>query len=279
MANTAPKPFVFVLMPFEATFGDVYQLGIKPAAEGAGAYCERIDDQIFAESILARIYNQIAKADLIVADMTGRNPNVFYEVGYAHALGKTVVLLTQSPDDIPFDLKHYPHIVYGSSITALKNELGRRVAHHLAGPPDHPEPLPRLQFTIAGTSIVADACIEVPYDGFHDQHYSLPIGINNRSDVPFDGSDISAGLVLPKEFQPPHPYAVAQLEDKRFLYDVGPVGRILPSAWSTHLVHLPRVTIQFLLSSESPPVPAELRVFTPVASLVTNFSLRFFQPR
>jgi hypothetical protein len=74
---TTPKPFVSVLMPFDAAFADVYQLGIKPAAEGAGAYCERIDEQIFAESILGGIYDQIAKADLIVADMTHRNPNVF----------------------------------------------------------------------------------------------------------------------------------------------------------------------------------------------------------
>lgn len=94
MTDTTPKPFVFVLMPFEASFNDIYKLGIKPAAKGAGAYCERLDEQLFAESMLARLYNQIAKADLIVADMTGRNPKVFYEVGYAHALGQTVILLT-----------------------------------------------------------------------------------------------------------------------------------------------------------------------------------------
>ena len=67
-------------MPFDASFDDVYDLGIKPAANSAGAYCERVDEQIFEGSILARVYNQIAKADLIVADMSGRNPNVFYEV-------------------------------------------------------------------------------------------------------------------------------------------------------------------------------------------------------
>src|SRR5689334_18572326 len=114
-------------MPFELAFDDVYQLGIKRAADAAGAYAERVDEQIFNESILQRVYNQIAKADLIVADMTGRNPNVFYEVGYAHALGKTVVLLTTHADDIPFDLKHYPHIVYGGRIVELKRELEKRL--------------------------------------------------------------------------------------------------------------------------------------------------------
>jgi hypothetical protein len=120
--GTRPKPFVFVLMPFEDKFTDVYQFGIKQACEKAEAYAERLDEQIFTESMLQRIYNQIAKADVVIADMTGRNPNVFYEVGYAHALGKVVVLLTQDKDDIPFDLKHYRHIIYENA-TGLSPQL------------------------------------------------------------------------------------------------------------------------------------------------------------
>src|ERR1043166_8940759 len=95
MTSTSPRPFVFVLMPFDRSFNDTYHLGIKSACEMAGAYCERVDEQVFTENILSRIINQIAKADIIVADMSDRNPNVFYETGYAHALGKTVVLLTR----------------------------------------------------------------------------------------------------------------------------------------------------------------------------------------
>src|SRR5438105_9690132 len=125
--STTPKPFVFVLMPFDSGFDDIYKFGIKGAAEDADAYAERIDEQIFSEGILDRVFNQINKADVIVADMTGRNPNVFYEVGYAHALGKIVLLLTQQGDDIPFDLKHHQHIVYGGSIEVLKSQLVRRM--------------------------------------------------------------------------------------------------------------------------------------------------------
>ncbi len=102
--STAPKPFIFVLMPFDEKFDNIYY-GIKEAAEDAGAYAERVDKQIFTEGILDRIFNQISKADVIVAEMTGRNANVFYEVGYAHALNKIVLLLTQKKDDIPFDLE------------------------------------------------------------------------------------------------------------------------------------------------------------------------------
>jgi hypothetical protein len=129
--TTQPKPFVFVLMPFSNDFEDIYEVGIKPACIEAGSYCERVDEQIFDGSILDRVYNQINKADLLVADMTDRNPNVFYEVGYAHALGKRVILLTQRVEDIPFDLRPYPHIVYGDSITTLKAELVKRVSWFL----------------------------------------------------------------------------------------------------------------------------------------------------
>lgn len=89
-------------MPFDGDFDDIYKLGIKQSCIDAGAYCERVDEQIFNESILDRIYNQISKANIVIADMTNRNPNVFYEVGYAHALGKTTILLTKNSDDIPF---------------------------------------------------------------------------------------------------------------------------------------------------------------------------------
>lgn len=118
---TAPRPFIFVLMPFHKDFDDIYFSGIKDTANGVGAYAERVDEQNYSEGIFERIFNQINKADVIVADMTGRNPNVFYEVGYAHALGKIVLLLTQNADDIPFDLKHRPHIVYGTDGGKIKN--------------------------------------------------------------------------------------------------------------------------------------------------------------
>ena len=129
--STAPKPFVFVLMPFEG-FNDIYAFGIQGAAEDAGAYAERVDDQLFTGGILDRIFNQINKADVIVADMTGRNANVFYEVGYAHALGKVVLLVTQLVEDIPFDLKHRPHLVYGGDISKLKSDLTPRIRWAIA---------------------------------------------------------------------------------------------------------------------------------------------------
>jgi len=127
MEDNENKPFVFVLMPFSTVFRNIYRTGIKAACESIGVDCERVDEQIFTESILWKVYSQIAKADIIVAEMTGCNPNVFYEVGYAHALNKQVILLTRDAGGIPFDLKDYPHIIHKGKISKLRTELENKI--------------------------------------------------------------------------------------------------------------------------------------------------------
>jgi nucleoside 2-deoxyribosyltransferase len=79
------------------------------------------------KGILEVVYDQIKSAHVVVADMTGRNSNVYYEVGYAHALGKDVVLLTQRAEDLPFDLRGFNHIIYEGRITVLKEKLAQRL--------------------------------------------------------------------------------------------------------------------------------------------------------
>jgi len=115
--------FAFVLMPFDKKFDDLYRLGIKEVAASVGFLAERLDEQKFAQSMLERINEQIDSADIIIAEMTGQNPNVFYEVGYAHARNKLCILSTTTASDIPFDLKHRRHIVHNASILSLKTAL------------------------------------------------------------------------------------------------------------------------------------------------------------
>lgn len=103
-------------------------MGIKETAAQLDIVAERVDEQIFQEGILERIYRQIDAADIIIADMSGQNPNVFYEVGYAHAKEKICLLLTSDTNDIPFDLKHHRHIVYGDSISNLRDMLTEELA-------------------------------------------------------------------------------------------------------------------------------------------------------
>ncbi len=146
--NRIQNPFIFVLMPFDKSFDDIYEAGIKPVCESCGALCQRVDEQIFTANILHRVYDQISKADLIISEMTGKNPNVFYETGYAHALGKKAILITNHADDIPFDLKHYPHIIYDGKISTLKLELEKRVRWCIENEEDSISSIPNLEGVI-----------------------------------------------------------------------------------------------------------------------------------
>ncbi len=72
----------------------------------------------------------IARSKVVVCDLSGRNANVFYEVGIAHTLGRDVVLITQSHDDVPFDLRHHRYITYlnnSEGLDALRQSLTSRL--------------------------------------------------------------------------------------------------------------------------------------------------------
>ena len=106
---------VFVLMPFEESLDSVYRTLIKGVFEDAGFRVLRADDISSQQNILKDIVVSIREADFIVADLTGSNENVYYELGLAHALRKRVVLLSQDVSKAPFDLRSYRIIAYGTT--------------------------------------------------------------------------------------------------------------------------------------------------------------------
>lgn len=110
-ASSSPAD-LFVLMPFAEGLKPVYEDHIRPVAGKVGLSVARADDFFGADSIISDVWNAINKAKLLIADCTNRNPNVFYELGIAHTLGKTVILMAQSKDDIPFDVQHIRTIIY-----------------------------------------------------------------------------------------------------------------------------------------------------------------------
>jgi hypothetical protein len=236
MEKITLKPFVFVLMPFAKEFDDIYTYGIKPACKEAGAYCERVDEQIFEESILERIYNQILKSDLIVSDMTGRNPNVFYETGYAHALGKQVILLTQNVEDIPFDLKHYPHIVYGGKISMLKDDLKRRVKWCLDSPKrSFSEIGSDLEFYLKGEKLVAGMTtfLQIATTSSGTRSLKFAIDVHNVRNKICDASFIELGLILPLAFENASSTSTIRLPNKLCLHLLEKLGRFLPDGWKS----------------------------------------------
>lgn len=119
---------VSVMMPFSADLAHVYE-SIKQASRNAGFECMRADDIWDHSTIVQDVFSLIFKSYIVVCDFTGKNPNVFYEAGIAHTLGKHVVPITQSANDIPFDLKHHRFATYlnnGEGREKLKRELTSR---------------------------------------------------------------------------------------------------------------------------------------------------------
>jgi hypothetical protein len=102
----------FVLMPFHAPFWDYYEMIIKPAAADAGLYALCSAEIYGTNSVIQDIWNSIWKSAIVIADVTGRNPNVNYELGICHSLGVPTVLITQNIDDVPFDYRHRRCITY-----------------------------------------------------------------------------------------------------------------------------------------------------------------------
>lgn len=109
---TLDPQLCFVLMPFDKTFQALYDDHIKPTVVRAGMRCERADDIQGTTLITWGIWERVNRARFLVAELTGQNANVFYELGLAHALSKDVILITQSMDFVPFDLKAIRCIVY-----------------------------------------------------------------------------------------------------------------------------------------------------------------------
>jgi hypothetical protein len=99
-------------MPFLPLFDAEYERVIKPAIEDAGLVCFRGDEIYTHQSILQDIWHSLRKARLVVAELSGRNPNVMYEIGLAHAIGKPIVLLTRNEEDVPFDLRSLRYVYY-----------------------------------------------------------------------------------------------------------------------------------------------------------------------
>jgi hypothetical protein len=106
------------MMPFDAGFTAVYD-AIRQASKNAGLRCRRADDIWENAAIIQDVVALIDRSRIVVCDCSGRNPNVFYEAGIAHTLGRDVIFITQNERDIPFDLRHLRYIPYLNNTQGL----------------------------------------------------------------------------------------------------------------------------------------------------------------
>ena len=120
------KNLCFILMPFNDKLNPIYEKIIKPVLTELKIKGLRADEIFISRPIIEDVWNNIRKSKFLIADLTERNANVFYELGLAHALNKEVILMCQNLDDVPFDLRHYRIIIYQDSISGadkLKSTL------------------------------------------------------------------------------------------------------------------------------------------------------------
>jgi hypothetical protein len=125
------QDLVAIMMPFDAGFNDVYAM-LQQAVAEAGLRCLRADDVWINSHIMDDVINLIWRARAVISDFTSKNPNVFYETGIAHTLGREVIQITQSMADIPFDLGAIRSIRYlhnNQGLELLKGQIVDRLKY------------------------------------------------------------------------------------------------------------------------------------------------------
>jgi hypothetical protein len=129
------KPLCFVVMPFASELAYVYRI-IQETVERAGLRCVRGDERTISRPIIDDIRADIATADLVLVDFTGKNPNVYYEAGLADAWKKKWIVIAQSTDDLAFDVRHVRTILYANTMGAdvkFREDLSRAIRDTLSG--------------------------------------------------------------------------------------------------------------------------------------------------
>lgn len=139
-AQVSATDTCFVMQPFASPLGDYYEKIYRPAIEKAGLKPVRADADIFGTGkIMDQVWDGITSAKVLVAELTSRNPNVFYELGLAHALEKPVVLVSSREDDVPFDLQHIRVIYYDMADPFWGTKLIEKVAENILSAIQNPE--------------------------------------------------------------------------------------------------------------------------------------------
>lgn len=113
----------FVISPFGEPFDEYYEKIYKPAIEKADLQAVRADEVYGTGAIIEDIFDQIVSARMVICEATGKNPNVNYELGVAHALQKPAIIVTQSIADVPFDYRHLRVITYDQKKVHWADEL------------------------------------------------------------------------------------------------------------------------------------------------------------
>ena len=125
--ESSKRDTCFVITPFDGWFNDYYDKIHKPAIKAAGLDPYRADDLYRSSPIIDDIWRFIKAAKIVLADLSYRNPNVFYELGLAHAIATPAILISESMDFVPFDLRPLRVLIYDKNKSDWGEELKQRI--------------------------------------------------------------------------------------------------------------------------------------------------------
>jgi len=136
--NQEKKCECFVVMPIggkrndtNKTFDEIYRYLIKTTVEGKNLRCVRADESSTPGSIIEDIRTHLANSAIVIADITGQNPNVLYEVGFRHGAKGRTILLAQNMADVPFDLREHRVVIYDVTSPKGYHEAKKAIESHL----------------------------------------------------------------------------------------------------------------------------------------------------
>lgn len=139
MSTETDSSLCFVLMPMEDEFVQLYEEVIKPTVMGLGLMCYYAGELFGARPVMQDVWDYCAKARVVIAELTRQNPNVYYEAGYAHAFdAEKVVFITQSMEEVTFDIRHFRCIEYSTlprGLRDLRRKLSKNIEAVLAEEP------------------------------------------------------------------------------------------------------------------------------------------------
>ncbi len=136
--NLQTQGMCFVIMPFGGWFDSYWKDIYQPAIEAAHLAPRRADDLFRAGNIMSDVWRNTREARVILADLSTINGNVYYELGLAHAIGKPTVLVAESLETVPFDLRGLRIVVYDRNApdwgTRLREEVRKALVETLEDP-------------------------------------------------------------------------------------------------------------------------------------------------
>lgn len=184
-AKSETKGTCFVMMPFREPFETYYKLIFEPAIIKANLEPIRVVDLFRPSAIVGDLWQMIQDAKVLLAELTTKNANVFYELGLAHAIGKPVILVCESMEDVPFDLQQLRVLLYNKSNPAWGRKLIVEITNAITETLDSPiEAVPSVFRKTVPSQAPEQGATAARLDALESQVRILGVSSTSRPPLP-----------------------------------------------------------------------------------------------